>query len=455
MSDRLHFHFIAIGGSIMHGLAIALKNKGYQVTGSDDEIYEPSRSLLKQNQLLPDDTGWFPEKIDASIDGVILGMHAKKDNPELLKAQELGLRIYSFPDFIYEQSKDQQRIVIAGSHGKTTITAMIMHVLRYFDREFDYVVGAKLEGFENIIRLSDAPLIVIEGDEYLSSPIDSTPKFLKYHHHIGLISGIAWDHINVFPTEEQYVQQFELFADATPKAGSLAYCLEDALASMIGGKERVDVNALGYEEHPHMVDNGMTYLSVGNENMPLKIFGKHNMQNISGAKAVLQRIGISEEQFYSAIQSFKGAHQRLEVVFENGTTAIFKDFAHAPSKVSATTLAVRQQFPERDLIACLELHTYSSLNVSFLPQYKGALKYTNLPIVFFSEKALQKKGMASPSEREIREGFDNPHLKIFRDVASLSEFLQDRDWEEKNLLFMSSGNFEGLNLQQLSKTLVS
>jgi UDP-N-acetylmuramate: L-alanyl-gamma-D-glutamyl-meso-diaminopimelate ligase len=446
-------HFIAIGGSIMHSLAIALHEQGHLITGSDDELFEPSRSRLASKGLLPAAQGWDESRITPDLDAVILGMHARKDNPELLRAQELKLPVYSFPEFLYQQAINKQRVVIAGSHGKTTITAIILHVLQYFDRKFDYAIGASLEGFENTVRLSDAPVIIIEGDEYLTSPLDPRPKFMHYQHHIGLISGIEWDHINVFPTLEDYVKQFDLFADATPKAGALIYCEEDAMASVIASKEREDVAAIGYRTHTHLIDNGQTYLDLGDENIHVRLIGKHNMANISGAREVLKRIGISEDQFYAAIQSFSGAKNRLELVHENAGSALFKDYAHAPSKVRATTLALREQYPDRELVACLELHTFSSLNKEFLEQYEGSLKFASQALVYFNPRSLEKKKLPAISEEDIKSAFKINDLRVFTDSDSLVAYLNGQSWTDKNLLMMSSGTFNQLDYQQLKETL--
>lgn len=450
MSSNSHnIHFIAIGGSIMHNLAIALHKKGHTITGSDDEIFEPSRSLLKTNGLLPNEEGWDTDRIHDGLDAVILGMHAREDNPELKKAQEMGLKIYSFPEYIYEQSIDKQRIVIAGSHGKTTITSIIMHVLKYNNRKFDYAVGARIEGFEEMVQLSDAPIIIIEGDEYLSSVKDKTPKFHKYHHHIGLISGVSWDHINVFPTEDSYVKQFDKFADATPKGGTLIYSEDDSLATVIGQKGREDIHEFSYKTHPHTIENGVTYLTHNNELIPVKLFGKHNLQNISGALTLLKRIGITEDMFYMAIQSFKGAHKRLELIGEKSDMSIYKDYAHAPSKVEATTLAVKEQYPERDLVACLELHTFSSLNKDFLDEYKGTMKYSNVPVIYYNPITLENKRLAPISKEEIKKSFGERNLEVFDDRDEMMEFLISQDWKNKNLLMMTSGTFNDLDYKQL------
>ena len=386
----------------------------------------------------------------------MLGMHASRNNPELLKAQELGLRIYSFPDYIYEQSKDKQRIVIAGSHGKTTITAIIIHVLTHCKRKFDYVIGARVHGLEHTVKLSDAPIIIIEGDEYLSSPLDPTPKFLRYHHHIGLISGIAWDHANVFPTEEEYVKQFDLFADQTPKGGTLIYCDQDSMALIIGKKERADVTAISYKSHPHASDNQGNYSLVFNkEKYPIKVFGSHNFQNISGAREVLKKIGVTNEEFFKAISSFEGASGRLEKMGENESVTVFKDFAHAPSKVTATVKAVKEIHPLRDLVACVELHTYSSLNKKFLPQYKDTLKNAQIPVVYFNPEKVKAKNLEKISASEIHSAFSNNRIEVFDDASRLEGFLLSQKWKNKNLLMMSSGNFGGINLRQLTDKILA
>jgi UDP-N-acetylmuramate: L-alanyl-gamma-D-glutamyl-meso-diaminopimelate ligase len=444
-------HFIAIGGSVMHNLAIALHLKGYNVTGSDDEIFEPSFTKLKEKGILPEQTGWFPEKITNDLEAVILGMHARNDNPELLRAKELGIKIYSFPEYIYEQSKDKQRIVIAGSHGKTTITSIILHVLKFFNKDFDYLVGARIEGFDQMVKLSDAPIIIIEGDEYLTSPLDPTPKFLHYQHHIGLVSGIAWDHVNVYPTFEAYAKEFDKFADQTPKAGSLIYCEEDHLATVICGKERPDVNRKDYKTHKHKIKDGKTYLVTDYGDIPVQIFGKHNMQNINGARQVVKKTGLSSEQFYEAIQSFKGAANRQELLSSNGHTIVFKDFAHAPSKVEATTKALKSQFKNRKLVACVELHTFSSLNKEFLTQYQGTLNEADTAIVYFSPHTLELKKLQPLSQEDVKNSFQRKDLEVITDNQKLEEFLLKRDWKDANLILMSSGNFNGLDTKALAK----
>jgi UDP-N-acetylmuramate: L-alanyl-gamma-D-glutamyl-meso-diaminopimelate ligase len=450
-----HIHFIAIGGSTMHNLAISLKRQGYLVTGSDDEIFNPAKGHLAQYDLLPEQMGWFPEKIHTGIDTIILGMHARSDNPELKRALELGLKVYSYPEYVYERCIDKQRVVIAGSHGKTTITAMVIHVLQFHKRKFDYLIGANVEGFEVMVKLTDeAPLIIIEGDEYLASPQNRQPKFLFYRHHIGLISGIAWDHINVFPTFEDYVRAFENFAENTPKSGSLIYGEDDDLVSVIGKKERPDVQAIGYDAHPHIIKNGKTFLKTADGEISVLVFGEHNMKNLNGAKAVLSKIGIEDKEFYEAIQSFKGATRRLERISENNQSAIFRDFAHAPSKLSATIQAVKNQFPERGLVACLELYTFSSLNKQFISQYKNTFNQPEIAVIYFNPKTAENKKLEVPAESDIRQAFNRPDLKVFTDCDALQHFLYENDWQNKNLLMMSSGNFDNLDFQQLSKEII-
>jgi UDP-N-acetylmuramate: L-alanyl-gamma-D-glutamyl-meso-diaminopimelate ligase len=448
-------HFIAMGGSVMHDLAINLARRGNTVTGSDDVIYDPAKTSLEKHGLLPAQFGWFPEKITPDLDAIILGMHARADNPELLRAQDLGLQVYSYPEYVYLQSQDKQRIVVAGSHGKTTITAMILHVLAYCRREFDYVIGAKVAQLPGMIKLTDAPIIIIEGDEYLSSPIDRTPKFLKYHHHIGLISGVAWDHYNVFPSFDEYVKQFDAFADATPKAGTLIYCEEDDLATIIGNKERKDVSQIEYSAHKHVVKNGVTLLKTENGKVPVKIFGYHNMQNVNGALAVCKRISILPEEFYEAIQSFEGASKRLERVNAGESVIVFKDFAHAPSKLKATTRAVKEQFPDRKLIACMELHTYSSLNEKFINQYQDAFEAANVAIVYHNPKVAGQKKLNALTDDMIKNAFNRNDILIFTESAKLLEYLQAITWKDTNLLMMSSGTFDGVDIDDLGKKIVA
>ncbi|MBY0426627.1 MAG: peptidoglycan synthetase [Cytophagales bacterium] len=439
----------------MHNLAIALHLKGLKVTGSDDEIVEPSLSRLEKHGLLPDRIGWNLENIHIGLDAVILGMHAKADNPELLKAKELGLPVYSYPEFIYQQSLNKQRVVVAGSHGKTTITAMILHVLKENGKDIDFLVGAQLPGFETMVRLSDAPVIIIEGDEYLASPIDRIPKFLHYHHHMTVISGIAWDHINVFPTFDEYKSQFEKLIVATPKGGTVVYFDDDKILRKMCSREIEDVKFEKYEQHPSKVKNGVTSLKTDRGLVEIGVFGEHNLQNISAAKAVCSRLGVSEDDFYSAIATFHGAANRLELLASNTKTSVYKDFAHAPSKLSATTKALANQFPERKLVACLELHTFSSLNKQFLSEYAGSFNDPDESLVYFNPHTIAQKGLEPISDSDVIKGFDNKKIKVFTDSNLLLQHLKAISWQGKNLLMMSSGNFGGMNLKEVAQNIIS
>ncbi|UPS91949.1 UDP-N-acetylmuramate--L-alanine ligase [Bizionia sp. M204] len=442
----MNVHFIAIGGAAMHNLAIALHNKGYQVTGSDDTIFNPSKSRLETKGLLPESFGWFPEKISSSLDAIVLGMHAKSDNPELLKAQELGLKIYSYPEFLYEQSKNKTRVVIGGSHGKTTITSMILHVMHYHDRDVDYMVGAQLEGFDVMVKLTeDNDFIVLEGDEYLSSPIDRRPKFHLYKPNIALLSGIAWDHINVFPTYGNYVEQFKIFVDSIVNGGSITYNSEDAeVASVVEASENT-IRKLPYNTPEYTVEHGETLLETPEGPLPIEIFGKHNLNNLAGAKWICQHMGIDEDDFYEAIATFKGASKRLEKIAESKTSVAYKDFAHSPSKVSATTQAVKAQYEDKTLIACLELHTYSSLNAEFLKEYKGALDAADVAVVFYSPDAVEIKKLDAVSHEQIAHAFERNDLIIYTNSEEFKTFLFSQDFNNKALLLMSSGNYGGLD----------
>ncbi len=444
-------HFIAIGGAAMHNLALALKAKGYQITGSDDEIYEPSKSLLASHGILPEEFGWFPEKITADLDAVILGMHAKADNPELIKAQELGIKIESYPSFLYEVSKHKQRIVIAGSHGKTSITSMILHVLKSLNRKFDYLVGARIEGFELMASLSDAPIIIIEGDEYLASPIDRQAKFLLYQPHIALISGIAWDHINVYPTFKSYTDSFDQLIKQMPKAGHLFFDQTDETLSNLVKNSPEDIDVNGYEAHQAEIKNGNTILKgVDGKRYEIEVFGQHTLKNLNGARLICEEIGVSSADFYTSISTFKGAAKRLELVAKSPNSLLYKDFAHAPSKVAATTAALNEQYPERKLVACLELHTFSSLNPAFLPEYESTLAKADEAIIYLSEHARQIKQMDRMEESLVQNYFKHPSLKVIRDPATLATELSGKSWHEANLLMMSSGTFDELDLKDLA-----
>ncbi len=448
----MHIHFIAIGGSAMHNLALALHQKGDTITGSDDEIFEPSKSRLQKAGLLPETFGWFPEKITPAIDAVILGMHAKADNPELLKAQELGLKIYSYPEYLYEHSKNKTRVVIGGSHGKTTITAMILHVLNYHNVSVDYMVGAQLEGFDTMVHLTNEnDFIVLEGDEYLSSPIDRRPKFHLYKPNIALLSGIAWDHINVFPTFENYVEQFKIFVDSIVKGGSINYNEEDPEVVKVVEASENTIRKIGYQTPEYSIENGVTYLETPEGPMPIEVFGKHNLNNLAGAKWICQHLGVDEDDFYEAIATFKGASKRLEKIAESNSAVAYKDFAHSPSKVQATTKAVKAQYPERTLVACLELHTYSSLTPKFLKEYQGALDAADVAVVFYSPHAVEIKKLQPITQEQIAAAFKREDLIIYTDPQEFKSYLFNRDFKNSTLLLMSSGNYGGLDFEEVKE----
>lgn len=451
----MNVHFIAIGGSAMHNLAIALHKKGYKVTGSDDQIFEPSRGRLKNHGLLPSEMGWYPEHIHAELDAVILGMHAKADNPELLKAKELGLAIFSYPEFLYNQSRNKTRIVIGGSHGKTTITSIILHVLQYHGIDTDYMVGAQLEGFDVMVKLTDdAPFIILEGDEYLSSPIDRRPKFHLYKPHIALLSGIAWDHINVFPTFENYLEQFRIFIDKIKPNGKLIYCKEDiVLKELCEGKTQEDILLYPYTYPQHEIKNGITVIHQNELTYPLKVFGKHNLLNISGAMAVCNQLGVTDTMFMEGITSFQGASNRLQLLSSSEDTVVFKDFAHAPSKLKATTRAVKEQFPERKLIAVMELHTYSSLSKDFLVQYKDSMQDADNAIVYYNPHALELKRLPYVDPRDIKDAFGGDNLEVIIDANKLQKKIMSHKQANAAFLFMSSGDFGQLDLEKTAQQL--
>lgn len=450
----MNIHFIAIGGAAMHNLAIALKQNGHGVTGSDDQIFEPSRSRLDAHGLLPAIDGWHPEKVTEKVDAIILGMHAREDNPELLKAQEIGVQVFSYPEFIYEQSKDKTRVVIGGSHGKTTITSMILHVLKKLGRDFDYLVGAQIQGFDTMVRLSNAPVIVLEGDEYLSSPIDRRPKFHWYHPQVALISGIAWDHINVFPTWEIYLDQFRIFIEDLEEGAKLAYCSNDEVLDQLVVETGRPIEKLAYSTPDHVIKNGMTYLIEEGREFPLSVFGDHNLQNLNGARTVCEQLGISRAVFYETIADFTGASRRLEEVARSEHAVVYKDFAHSPSKLQATVKAVKHQWPDRKLIACMELHTFSSLTKAFLKEYKDTMRDADEAIVFYKEETIAHKKLEPISQDEVRQAFGRDDLLVYTSNADIESDLRSRDWADANLLLMSSGNFGGMNVDQFGIALV-
>lgn len=445
-------HFIAIGGAVMHNLALSLRKNNYNVSGSDDEIFEPAYTNLKNANLLPESFGWFPEKITADTDAIVLGMHARSDNPELLRAKELGLKIYSFPAYVYEQTKNKKRVVIGGSHGKTSVTSMIMHVLNQSDKAFDYLVGSKIDGFELMVSFDDqSEVAIIEGDEYLSSALEPFPKFHVYKPHVAVLSGIAWDHINVFPTFENYVKQFEIFINTIEPNGTLIYCEEDEHLCKLAANARKDIQLVPYKAVPYQIENEQTFLLHEQQQIPLSVFGKHNMMNLNAAWQVCKAIGISDSFFLNSIKNFKGAAKRLELVAENSSTVIFKDFAHSPSKLKATVDAVKEMYPERKVIACMELHTFSSLNKKFLSEYKGCMAKADIPVVFYNEHTIAMKKLEHIDATEVKNAFDDERVVVINDKEALLNFLYNQDYKHSVLLMMSSGNFEGLDWKALEK----
>ncbi|MBA2422900.1 MAG: peptidoglycan synthetase [Chitinophagales bacterium] len=449
-------HFIAIGGSVMHNLAIALKQKGYAVSGSDDDIYEPAKSNLLKYGLLPEYMGWNEERISEDLDAVVLGMHAKSENPELNRAKQLGIKIYSYPEFIFEQSKNKKRVVIGGSHGKTTITAMVLHILKRKNLDFDYMVGASLEGFDVSVRLSEsAPVIILEGDEYPDSALNKLPKFLIYQPDIALLSGIAWDHINVFPTFENYVLQFERFVDSIVKGGTLIFNSEDEIVRKIVAAANDTTNKIPYSIPEFSIVNHTTFLIRNGNKIALKIFGRHNLQNIMGATAICKNLGVEESDCLESLKDFTGASRRLELLAASDTAAVYKDFAHSPSKLSASIAAVKEQFPERKLVACLELHTYSSVDVNFLKEYRGSMSDADIKIIFYETHTSELKNTAMLDPGVIRFSFNDDKIIVFTEIRKLREFFLSQPWENATLLMMSSGNFSGLDLKDLSTFVIT
>ena len=451
----MHFHFIAIGGSAMHNLAIALYLKGEQVSGSDDEIFSPSKERLKKHGLLPDKIGWNPELINEQVDTIILGMHARIDNPELLKAKELQIPVFSYPEFIYEQTKNQLRVVIGGSHGKTSITSMILHVLNKNNIDHNYMVGAQLEGFDCMVKLSDTSKIaIIEGDEYLSSPIDRRPKFHLYRPNIAVISGIAWDHINVFPTFENYIKQFHIFAESIDKEGTLIFCKEDKNLNNMVNSNSYSCQLIPYNTHNHLIEKSNTILiDKDNIRYPIEIFGIHNLQNIKAAQLVCEKIGVDKTDFYNSIADFKGASKRMELVMANNYSAFYKDFAHSPSKLKATTNALKHQFPNRTLIACMELHTFSSLNSEFLKLYFKSMVAADVAYVYYNIETIKHKKLENIDEKDVYNAFGTSNLKVFTSSKDLQDQLFSQNWDNSNLLMMSSGNFDGLDFDNIAKNI--
>lgn len=451
----MNVHFIAIGGSVMHQLALALHKKGYRVTGSDDEIFEPALGNLRQAGILPAEMGWYPEKISSGLNAVILGMHAKADNPELIRAKELGLSIFSFPEYIYQESIDKTRVVVGGSHGKTTTTAMIMHVLNQTGKDFDYLVGARLEGFEQSVRITDAPVLVAEGDEYPASVIEKRPKFHFLFPQIAIITGIAWDHINVFPTFEIYLEQFTIFIDKIDSGGLLIYNGSDpVLKELVLKHARNGIRYQAYDIPPHAIHDGATTVTIDGVSTELQIFGDHNLLNLHAAWYACEELGVDAAAFTKAIASFTGAAKRLELLAKNGQTAVYRDFAHAPSKVKATIDAVKQQYPERTLFAVLELHTFSSLNEQFMHQYNGAMDKADKAVVYYSDHALELKRLPPLNAAKVREGFGKDGLLVMNNKEELMKWLHEQQYQNSNLLLMSSGNYDGADMLTFAKNIV-
>jgi len=451
----MRIHFVAIGGAVMHNLAIALLLKGYTVTGSDDEIFEPSRSRLLSYGLLPEEYGWHPDRITGDIDIVILGMHARKDNPELLKAIESGIKIMSFPEFLYQHTRDKKRIVVAGSHGKTTTTAMIMHVFKTLGVKFDFMVGSSISGYETMVSLSDdSELAVFEGDEYLTSPVDRRPKFHLYMPDIAVLNGIAWDHMNVFPTFENYVEQFRIFADKITPGGSLVYYADDPEVKKIAESASGNIKKIPYRTHGHFQNKTGFYAASVSRTIPLKFFGEHNMQNLSAAKEACLAAGIAEDDFYDAIQGFEGTAGRLQMLKENENGVFFYDFAHSPSKVKATVEAVAARYPGRNVIACFELHTYSSLSNDFLPFYKGTLEKATNAFVYFNPHQFELKKLPPLSRDTVREAFSGENLNVYDNSVDMFGYIKSMKLKTPVFLFMSSGDFNGCDLKKLSEEML-
>ncbi|MCC6411851.1 MAG: peptidoglycan synthetase [Saprospiraceae bacterium] len=444
-------HLIAIGGAVMHNLALALQQNGHTVSGSDDEIYNPAYDRLFRAGLLPSKMGWHPERLHAGIDAVILGMHARTDNPELLRAQEMGLKIYSYPDYIYEHARNKIRVVVTGSHGKTSTTGMIMHVLYKLGRDFDYLVGAQLDGFDTMVRLSDAPVMVIEGDEYFASPLDLQPKMLRYKPNIAVLTGIAWDHINVFPTFEAYKSQFAALLEVIEPGGRLFWSADDPeIQELVAGHSSTTYLKASYSALPAHLKNGKMALIVeGEADIPLSFVGEHNLKNAAAAQMVCEALGIESSEFQHAIADFKGAARRLQTLYSGIENMAWQDFAHAPSKVKASTQSIKALFPERPLLAVLELHTFSSLNAAFLPQYRQSLADADEALVYYSPHTLTMKKMPALNPDQIATFFDHPNLRVFDNAESLEKHLRLCKWKSKNLLLMSSGTFGGMDLQLL------
>jgi len=448
----MRVHFISIGGSVMHQLAIALHRKGYQVTGTDDEIFEPALTNLAKEGLFPTQMGWQPELITNEIDAIILGMHAKSDNPELIRAGDLELKIYSFPEYIFHESRQKKRVVVGGSHGKTTTTSMIMHVLKQLDWDFDYLVGARVEGFDQSVQITHAPVIICEGDEYPASAIERKPKFHFLFPHVAILTGIAWDHINVFPTFDFYLEQFVIFINKIEKNGLLIYNVTDpVLKKLVEDNRRADIRYQPYSVPEHTIQHGKTSVTIEGITGSLKVFGNHNLMNLLAAFYACKELGVSVADFVPAIASFTGAAKRLELMASNDNTNVYRDFAHAPSKVKATIEALKEQYPDRKLIGILELHTYSSLNEQFMQEYRGAMDKADIAVVFYSKHALELKRMPDLPVSTVQEGFRKQGLLVMNDKETVWQWLQSQQYQNSNIVLMSSGNYDGLDMLTFAK----
>lgn len=451
----MNIHFISIGGTVMHNLAIALHKKGYSISGSDEEIFEPSRSRLEENKLLPEKEGWDPDRVHAGLDAVILGMNARKTNKELKKAQQLGIRVYSFPEYLYEHSKNKKRVVIGGSYGKTIITAMVMHVMRDQNKDFDYMISSRIQGFDTMVKLTDnAPYIILEGDEYLSSPIDRTPKFHQYNPHMTLLSGIAWDHMNVFRTFESYKKQFRKFLRIATGGGKVFYFDGDPVLGDVVDKSHWSLLKIPYSEHPYKVEDERFVLETKYGSVPLNLIGRHNMQNIMGALLICRDLGVEDHQFYSSIQTFKGAERRQQLLANGNSRAVYLDYAHAPSSVEATINAFKETFKEQKLVTCLELHTYSSLNMEYMPLYKGTLEEADQAMVYYNPGVVKHKRLPALLPDDIKKQFGKEELVVYNDATQLENDLKSLDENTCVLLLMTSGNFSGIDLNNLARAVV-
>lgn len=442
-------HFIAIGGAAMHNLAIALHLQGEEVSGSDDQIFDPSKSRLEKYGLLPPAFGWFEEKISEDLDVVILGMHARADNPELLKAKALGLKIFSYPEYLYEASKNKKRVVIGGSHGKTSVTSMVLHVLQQLNIACDYMVGAQLEGFECMVKMSDAPIMVIEGDEYLTSPLDLRPKFHHYKPHIAVLTGIAWDHINVFPTYENYLQQFEIFIDSI--SDYLTYFEGDKDLKELCVKAPQELNVVSYQGLSHYLKDDQQYVEYEGQEYEMKVFGSHNFQNMNAALNVLMALGVSASDALSSLATFTGASNRLEEIYHQQDMTVYKDFAHAPSKLKATIKSVRERYPNQKIFAFMELHTFSSLNKEFFSHYKGAMEGADDKYLYYNPKTVAAKKLPEIAPEEIFEAFGHDDMKVLTETSRVQDYLDQHFKEAGVLLWMSSGDFGGIDIRSYVK----